>query len=92
MVDCLESHEAQLSAARKEYEATMEGRRTESMERVKLHAKFRQACTGDVARFCGNADPKQSGTAKCLKGHASEISPACSKAIKMINVEKWKTS
>ncbi|MGO9137958.1 MAG: hypothetical protein ACLP9S_03150 [Syntrophales bacterium] len=48
---------AQLSAARKEYEATMEGRRTESMERVKFHAKFRQACTGDVARFCGNADP-----------------------------------
>ncbi len=88
MVNCLESHEAQLSAACREYEATMEGKRGERMEQAKVYAKFRQACRGDIARFCRDADPKQGGTVKCLKGHANEISPACSKAVKMIDVEK----
>ena len=88
MLECLESHEAKLSAACKKYEATMEGKRGESMERVEVYSKFRQACTGDIARFCNNADPKQGGAVACLKGHANEISPACSKAIKMIDVEK----
>ncbi|HEX7534228.1 MAG TPA: cysteine rich repeat-containing protein [Syntrophales bacterium] len=88
MMNCLESHEGQLSAACKEYEATMEGKRVESMERVKLYTKFRQACSADVARFCSDADPKQGGTVTCLKGHANEISPACSETIKMIEAEE----
>ena len=88
MMACLESHEDQLSAACKEYEATMEGKRGEGMERVKIYAKFRQACSADVARFCRDADPKQGGVVKCLKGQADEISPACSEAIRMIDVEK----
>jgi hypothetical protein len=88
MVNCLESHEGQLSAACREYEATMEGKRGERMEQAKVYAKFRQACSADIARFCMNADPKQGGAVKCLKGHANEISPACSDAVKMIDVEK----
>lgn len=88
MLECLESHEAQLSAACKKYEATMEGKRGESMERVELYSKFRQACTGDIARFCSNADSKQGGAVACLKGHANEISPACRESIKMIDAQK----
>ena len=88
MMACLESHEDQLSAACKEYEATMGGNRVEKREQIRVYAKFRQACSADVARFCRDADPKQGGVVKCLKGHADEISPACSEAIRMIDVEK----
>ena len=87
MMDCLESHEDQLSAACKEYEATMEGKRAERMEQVMIYAKFRQACKGDIGRFCGDVDPKQGGVVKCLKGHANEISAACKETIKMLDVE-----
>jgi hypothetical protein len=88
MMECLESHEDQLSPACKEYEVTMEGRRGERMEQVKIFAKFRQTCSQDVAIFCKDVDPRQGGVVKCLKGRANEISAACRETIKMMDVEQ----
>ena len=88
MINCLETHEAQLSPACKEYETKLEGKRGERMEQVRAYAKFRQACKTDYIRFCRDVDPKQGGVMKCLKGHASEISDTCKESIKMIDVEK----
>jgi hypothetical protein len=88
MMDCLESHENQLSAACKEYEAKMGGKKVEMREKVRDAAKVRKACRDDVAKFCKDVDPKQGGVAKCLKEHASELSVACRESIRMADVEK----
>ena len=88
LMDCLESHENQLSSACKEYEAKMGGKRVEMKEEVRDEAKIRQACRDDVAKFCKDIDPKQGGIAKCLKGHANGLSAACRESMKTADVEK----
>jgi hypothetical protein len=88
MMECLESNENQLSAACKEYEAKMGGKRTEMMERNRDEAKIKQACKYDVAKFCKDVNPSQGGVAKCLKEHAAGLSAACRKSIRAAEVEK----
>ncbi len=88
MIECLESHESQLSPACKEYEMKLEGKRGEMMERANVFAKFKQTCSQDVVIFCKDVDPRQGGVVKCLKARANEISPACRDTIKMIDVEQ----
>jgi hypothetical protein len=90
MMDCLESHENRLSAACKEYEAKMGGKRVEMREEVRDEAKIRKACRDDAAKFCKDIDPKQGGVVKCLKEHANGLSAACRESIKVADVEKKK--
>jgi hypothetical protein len=84
LLDCLEQHENELTAACKAQEATMEGRRTERMETARQAIKFRQACQNDMARFCTDANPAQGGMLKCLNDHEKEISVSCSESMKMM--------
>ena len=88
MMDCLESNEDQLSAACKEYETTLGGKRVEKREQIRIQVEMRQACRGDVAKFCKDADPRQGGIAKCLKEHTNEISATCREKMRMADVEK----
>jgi len=92
MMDCLDAHENNLSAACKEYEATMGGKRSEMKEEVRQEAKIRQACSGDVAKFCKDVNPKQGGVVKCLRDHKNSLSAACKESIKAADAEKLKTN
>jgi hypothetical protein len=82
LMDCLEKHENKLSAACKEFEASMGGRGVEKAEKVREKVKFRQACLSDMAKFCNDAKPTQGGMLKCLNDHKKEISAPCSESIK----------
>ncbi len=79
--DCLERHESQLSDACKDYEAKLEGSRVEWKEVVMQQMKVRQACRGDIVKFCNDIKSREGGTAKCLQEHASELSLPCRDAI-----------
>jgi hypothetical protein len=85
-MDCLEKHENELSPACKEFETAIGGRKAEMRERVKEMAKFRQACMGDMAKFCNDANPMQAGMIKCLNDHEGELSPACGQMMKSMTM------
>jgi hypothetical protein len=85
IMDCLEKHEKELSAACREVEATMGGGKVERREQVRENIKFRQACLNDMAKFCNDASPTQGGMLKCLNDHEKEISASCSESIKVMN-------
>ena len=82
LMDCLEKHENELTAACKAHEITMEKGKAERREWVEERRKFRQACMNDMAKFCSDANPTQGGMIKCLKDHANEVSAPCSASIK----------
>jgi hypothetical protein len=82
LMDCLEKHESELTAACKEYEATMGGGRVERRERVQQQTQFRQACLNDMTKFCNDANPTQGGILRCLKDHEKEISVSCNESMK----------
>jgi hypothetical protein len=84
LMDCLERHENELTAACKAYEATLEKGKAERREMVKEKIRFRQACLNDMTKFCSDANPTQGGLIKCLNDHEKEISAACSESIKMM--------
>ena len=77
LMDCLEKHESELSAACREYEAKMGGPRVEREERAREKRMFRQVCKADVDKYCKDAVPRQGGIVKCLNEHTSELSEAC---------------
>ena len=76
-IQCLESHERELTDACKDYEAKMHGRRGEIKERAQEQKMFRQDCGKDMALFCTNADQASGGLVDCLKQHKNELSPTC---------------
>ena len=84
LMDCLEKHEKELTAACKAHEMTMERGKAERREMVRERMKFRQACMNDMAKFCTDANPTQGGMLKCLTDHEKEISASCSASIKMM--------
>jgi len=84
LMDCLEKNENELSEACKAYEAKMGGPRMERREQAREIAKFRQACTNDIVRFCKETDPGQGGIIRCLNEHGKEISPSCSESMKAL--------
>jgi hypothetical protein len=84
LMDCLEKHESELTAACKAQEAGMEGKRTERMETARQAIKFRQACQNDMVQFCNDANPGPGGMLKCLNDHNKEISASCSESMKMM--------
>lgn len=40
-------------------------------------AKFREACGGDVQKFCANVEKAKGATRACLDANASQLSDAC---------------
>jgi hypothetical protein len=84
LMDCLEEHEKELSAACRDFEAGMGGPRTERREAVREKRQFRMNCMGDMARFCQDAGPMQGGMIRCLDEHEKELSAPCSQSIKAI--------
>jgi hypothetical protein len=81
LLQCLEEHENQLSEPCKAYEAQMERPRGESREVVRQQMRIRQACLGDIEKFCNEPKPGGSITA-CLGGHMSDLSGPCGDALK----------
>jgi len=64
---CLKENENSLSPACKERVSKIE-------EKVR---DFKEACRGDVDRFCKDVQPGKGGIVRCLKGHEAELSPGC---------------
>ena len=69
LVECLKQHEKELSGPCKQ---RMEEARETATE---VH----QACVDDVHKFCGDVTPGKGRVARCLKEHASQLSPECKK-------------
>jgi len=49
--------------------------------------KLKKACAADLEKFCGDIK-KGEGRKACLRGHASELQPGCSDALKERDAEK----
>ena len=52
IMNCLETHEGELSDACKAYEERMGGSRAESRERTRQYKAVLQDCRDDVTKFC----------------------------------------
>ena len=87
-IQCLESHESELTDACRDYEAKMHGRRGEIKEMVQEKNMFRQACGTDMALFCPNVNPANGGMMGCLKKHEKELSLPCSDRLKAMEAGK----
>ncbi|HTO96586.1 MAG TPA: cysteine rich repeat-containing protein [Myxococcales bacterium] len=66
---CLKQHEAELSPACKEKRASY---------REQL-AQIQESCREDVEKFCGGVNQGRGAIARCLRGHASQLSEPCKK-------------
>ena len=74
IIDCLKSHEADLSAACKAREAKGEARKEERKEaREAVHA----ACKDDVAKLCGGVTPGGGNVMRCLRDNKDKVSATC---------------
>jgi hypothetical protein len=71
LLKCLKENESRLSPACRE--------KFENIRKWLEEAK--EACSGDVDRFCKDVQPGGGRILKCLREHSGEISPACSKII-----------
>ena len=79
---CLREHKDELSPACKAKAGEM-----------KEHMKeAREACKGDVQKFCADKKPGGGHIMECLKGHEAELSEGCkaemAKAPKLKNLHK----
>jgi len=90
IMECLEKHEDELSAACKAHEAKMGGKKVEMREEVREKMLLRQACKDDVAKFCKDVAPKTGGIEKCLHEHMGELSPPCGGKLKAVGTEQEK--
>ena len=87
-IQCLESHESELTDACRAYEVKLHGRRGEVSERVQEQNMFRRACGRDMTLFCTNADPANGGMMGCLNKHEKELSPPCVERLKAMESGK----
>ena len=81
IIDCLANHENELSQGCRDFQAKMAGKRAQRQERVKQLQALRQACEGDVARFCKDVKPGRGAVARCLEEHQGELSAQCKEGI-----------
>ena len=90
LLGCLEEHEDELSDACRNYEAKMEGMRSERKEIVRQQRAIFLTCKDDVGKFCKDVDPKDGGILKCLNEHERELSTLCNESIKTARGEENK--
>ena len=69
---CLKGHEAELSSECSE-------RMAMAREKGK---EYREACSGDVEKYCKGVRPGQGRIISCLKGREAELTEACRAALK----------
>ncbi len=67
IVNCMQQHEAELSAACRDQIA-------EAREKTQAFAK---ACKPDAEKFCKDVKPGQGRIIRCLKQHQTELSADC---------------
>lgn len=72
--ECMKQHEAELSP-----ECAAERK-----ERQKAWKNVRVNCKADAGKLCGDVEKGHGGMLKCLESHASELTPACSDALKQV--------
>ena len=87
-IQCLESHESELTEACRTFESKTSGRRGEMLEQVQKEKMFRQACAKEIVLFCKNAGPADGGIMGCLNNHEKELSRPCAESLKSMNTEK----
>ena len=88
IMECLEKHENELTEACRMHEAKIHNKRGERKEIVQEQIKFRQACGGDMSKFCGDAKPGSGEIVKCLNEHEKELSSPCSDSLKTMKSTK----
>jgi hypothetical protein len=71
ILGCLNEHQKDLSASC--------SRKLEESKKRLMEAQ--QACTGDMEKFCKDVQPGEGRILNCLRGHAQELSPACSQMV-----------
>ncbi|MGZ6124222.1 MAG: hypothetical protein ACXWLR_04630 [Myxococcales bacterium] len=74
IVQCLKQHQTELSQACKDKQKSFRERAEE----------IRQACKGDVEQFCGGVVPGRGAIARCLRGHAPQLSAPCKKDLEEV--------
>jgi len=74
LLNCLKSHETELSVSCK-------GKINELRGIIK---ECEQACSGDIAQFCKEIQPGGGRILRCLKEREKELSPSCSAKLDMI--------
>jgi hypothetical protein len=69
-LQCLQSHEAELSQSCRDLLARTAAARSKIVE-------MQEACKTDAETFCKDAKPGRGALVQCLRSHAAELSPAC---------------
>jgi hypothetical protein len=75
LLNCLKSHEKELSASCREKIGELQG----------IIKACEQSCSADIAQFCKEVQPGGGRIVKCLKAHDKELSPSCSAQLEMID-------
>lgn len=81
---CLKEHEAELSEPCKAQRGRMAARVKRGLNKAK------QACQTDIDQFCKDVPEGEGRVAKCLKGHAEELSPSCKIAYDRVDIQVQK--
>ena len=71
MVECMKSHENDLSATCKE---KISARKEEMKNKIE---KLKENCSDDAKKFCAEITPGKGAILKCLKSHENEVSDKC---------------
>jgi hypothetical protein len=74
LLNCLKSHETELSVSCKGKIEELRG----------IIKECEQACSGDIAQFCKEIQPGGGRILRCLKEREKELSPSCSAKLDMI--------
>ena len=88
IMDCLEKHETELSAACREHEVKMHGKRGERKEMVQEYAKLRKTCGVEMNKFCRSTKPGGGRIIDCLNSHEKDLSGLCSETLKSMKSAK----
>jgi hypothetical protein len=73
-MQCLQSHETELSQGCKDLRTHMGQLGAKSAEK---RAQMRDACKGDAETLCKDVKPGGGAVLQCLKSHETELSTAC---------------